>query len=68
MMQLRETTARSIDEFVSIACGLGRDAARRGAISSQIAANKSRLYRDGECIAGLETFLKTAVRGKRAQS
>jgi predicted O-linked N-acetylglucosamine transferase (SPINDLY family) len=66
MMQLRETTARSIDEFVSIACGLGRDAARRGAISSQIAANKSRLYRDGECIAGLETFLKTAVRGKRA--
>jgi predicted O-linked N-acetylglucosamine transferase (SPINDLY family) len=64
MMGVGETTARSIDEFVAIACSLGRDAARRGAISAQIATNKSRLYRDGECIAGLERFLDTAVRGR----
>jgi hypothetical protein len=31
------------------------------AASSRIAANKHRLYRDLDCIAGLESFLEQAV-------
>jgi predicted O-linked N-acetylglucosamine transferase (SPINDLY family) len=62
MMQIRGTTARTTDEYVSIASTLGRDAGVRSEISAQIAANKNRVYRDGACVAGLEAFLETAVR------
>jgi predicted O-linked N-acetylglucosamine transferase (SPINDLY family) len=63
MMQLDGTTARSVDEYVAIASRLGRDAVARSEISSRIAGNKHRVYRDGDCIAGLEAFLERAVRG-----
>jgi protein O-GlcNAc transferase len=66
MMNVRDTTARTLDEYVSMASLLGRDEARRKDISSQIAANKHRLYRDLQCIAGLQTFLEEAVRKPRA--
>jgi protein O-GlcNAc transferase len=62
MMQLHETTARSIDEYVSIASRLGRDEAARRQFSARIAANKHRVYCDLDCIAGLEAFLDRAVR------
>jgi protein O-GlcNAc transferase len=62
MMDVRETTAQSVSEFVAIASGLGRDASRRREVSSHVAANKHRLYRDLDCIAGLESFLDQAVR------
>jgi predicted O-linked N-acetylglucosamine transferase (SPINDLY family) len=62
MMDVRETTAHSIDAFVVIAATLGRDAAKRREASSRIAANKHRLYRDLDCIAGLELFLERVVR------
>jgi hypothetical protein len=62
MMGVGETTAQSIDEFVAIAATLGRDAAKRGEASAWIAANKHRVYRDLDCIAGLESFLERAVR------
>jgi protein O-GlcNAc transferase len=65
MMDIRETTARTIDEYVSMAGVLGRNAARRIELSGRIAANKHRVYRDRDCIAALETFLDGAVR-KRA--
>ncbi len=63
MMQLRETTARSIDEYVSIASRLGRNEATRRKISSRVAVNKHRVYCDLDCIAGLEAFLDRTVRG-----
>jgi predicted O-linked N-acetylglucosamine transferase (SPINDLY family) len=62
MMEIRETTAWTIDEYVSIAGVLGRDAAKRTGLSAEIANNKHRVYRDRECIAGLEAFLERAVR------
>jgi len=62
MMGAGETTAHSVDELVSIASALGRDATLRGEVSSRIAANKHRLYRDPDCIAGLESFLEQVAR------
>jgi protein O-GlcNAc transferase len=62
MMQIGETTARTIEEYVSIASALGRSADLRGNISARVAEKKSRVYRDRECIAGLESFLDAAVR------
>jgi protein O-GlcNAc transferase len=62
MMDVRETTARSIDEYVSIASLLGRTTAKRTELSARIANNKHRLYRDRDCIVALEAFLDSAVR------
>jgi predicted O-linked N-acetylglucosamine transferase (SPINDLY family) len=62
MMDVRETTARTIDEYVSIAGSLGRDTTRRAEISARIARRKHRIYRDHDCIAALEAFLDRAVR------
>jgi protein O-GlcNAc transferase len=66
MMQIVETTARTIDEYVSIASVLGRDAGLRSQMSTRIAEQKSRVYRDRECVAGLEAFLEEAVCKPRA--
>jgi predicted O-linked N-acetylglucosamine transferase (SPINDLY family) len=66
MMKVRDTTARTLDEYVTMASLLGRDEARRKDLSSQIAANKHRLYRDLQCIAGLQSFLEETVRKPRA--
>jgi hypothetical protein len=57
-------TARTIDEYVSIAGFLGRTNAKRTELSTQIANNKHCVYRDRTCIAALEAFLDRAVRTK----
>jgi predicted O-linked N-acetylglucosamine transferase (SPINDLY family) len=62
MMEVRETTARTIDEYVSIAGLLGRDRAKRTELSERIASSKHRVYRDRECIIAMEAFLERAVR------
>jgi protein O-GlcNAc transferase len=62
MMEVRGTTARTIDEYVSIAAALGRDTAKRAELSAQIANSKHRVYRDRDCIVALEVFLEGAVR------
>jgi predicted O-linked N-acetylglucosamine transferase (SPINDLY family) len=67
MMDVRETTARTIDEYVSITGLLGRDMAKRTELSARIASNKHRVYRDRHCIAALETFLERAVRNSAIQ-
>jgi predicted O-linked N-acetylglucosamine transferase (SPINDLY family) len=61
MMDLRETIARTVDDYVAIASRLGLDRAKRASLSSRIAKSKHRVYRDGECIAALEAFLEQAV-------
>jgi len=61
MMNIRDTTARTIDEYVSIAASL-RNGARRSELSARIAENKHRVYRDRDCIVALEAFLDRAVR------
>jgi protein O-GlcNAc transferase len=62
MMELRTTTARTIDEYVSIAGILGRHRAKRDGLSADIADKKHRIYRDRACIVALETFLIEAIR------
>jgi protein O-GlcNAc transferase len=64
MMGVRETTARTIDEYVSIACVLGRSSAKRSEMSGRISSNKHRVYRDRDCIVALEAFLDGAVRNR----
>jgi predicted O-linked N-acetylglucosamine transferase (SPINDLY family) len=66
MMNVRDTTARTVDEYISMASALGRNEQRRKDVSSEIAANKHRVYRDLQCIAGLQSFLEEAVRKPRA--
>jgi protein O-GlcNAc transferase len=62
LMDIRETTARTIDEYVSIAGLLGRNVKKRTELSAKIANNKHRVYRDRDSIAALEAFLDRAVR------
>jgi predicted O-linked N-acetylglucosamine transferase (SPINDLY family) len=68
MMDISETTARTIDEYVSIAGLLGRTSAKRAELSAEIANKKHRVYRDRTCIAALEAFLDRAVRKGRPPS
>jgi predicted O-linked N-acetylglucosamine transferase (SPINDLY family) len=67
MMDLRGTTARTVDEFISIAGLLGRNTAKRAESSAEIASKKHRVYRDRECIVALEAFLDKAVRNGDAK-
>ncbi len=62
MMDVRATTAWTVDEYVSIASSLGRNKARRIELSAEIAEKKNRVYRDRDCIVALETFLDGAAR------
>ena len=66
MMDLRENTAHTIDEYVSMAVHLGRDREKRIELAGRIATRKHRLYRDRDCIAALEAFLEKAVRTERS--
>jgi predicted O-linked N-acetylglucosamine transferase (SPINDLY family) len=62
MMGIGETTAQTIDEYVSIAVGLALSPQARMALKSKIAQNKHRLYRDRDCVLALETFLARVAR------
>ncbi len=62
MMGVGETIARSLDDYVAIATGLGRNPAARAAVRAKVAANKHRVYRDRACITALEDFLDRAAR------
>ena len=62
MMGVTETIADTVDGYVEIATQLGIDADLRKTIGAQIAANKSKLYRDQSTIDALEALLERAVR------
>jgi protein O-GlcNAc transferase len=64
MMNVRETMARTIDEYVSIAGLLGRNRAKRAELSAELVNRKHRIYRDRESIVALEAFLDRAVRNR----
>jgi hypothetical protein len=66
-MDVGETTAQTIDEYVSIAVLLGLNPAKRTELSARIASRKHRVYRDRNCIAALEAFLDDAVRNNGAK-
>lgn len=62
MLEIPETIASTVDEFIAIATRLTRDPQERQTIKARIAANKHRLYRDRACITALEDFLEASVR------
>ena len=65
-MDIRETIAGSLDDYVEIAAGLARNPSHRAALSARIRENKPRVFNDRECIDGLEDFLVKAVHREQA--
>ena len=68
LMQVTDTVAASVDDYVSLAVGLARDsvvASRRSRRGSPVA--KNRLYRDDTCIAALQEFLLAVTQGERSR-
>ena len=57
-----ETIADTVEGYVEIATRLGMDDDLRKAISAQVAANKSKLYRDQSTIDALADFVVYATR------
>jgi predicted O-linked N-acetylglucosamine transferase (SPINDLY family) len=63
MMDVTETIANSIDEYISIAARLARDVPWLMAIKAKVSTNKHRIYRDNACITALEQFLNHVASG-----
>ena len=61
MMDMPETIANTIDDFVVLAARLAKDPGQRQALGRRIADNKHKLYRDRTCITALEDFLERSV-------
>jgi protein O-GlcNAc transferase len=61
MMDVKETIAAGLDEYVSLAAKLGKDAAWREDIAKRISVHKHRLYHDKTCISYLEDFFRKAA-------
>jgi predicted O-linked N-acetylglucosamine transferase (SPINDLY family) len=61
MLGLPELIAPDPEGFVALAVALGRDPARRKALSARIAVSKHRLYRDQDAIDGLTAYLAEAA-------
>jgi predicted O-linked N-acetylglucosamine transferase (SPINDLY family) len=66
MMAMPEMIAETIDDYVTLAVRIGKDAGWRSELRSRIAGDKHRLYRDRTCILALEAFLEAAARPEGA--
>ena len=62
-MDVVDTIAGSVEDYVSIAVRLGQDSGWRNELRQRIAARKHRVYRDTDCIAALADFLDSVARG-----
>jgi predicted O-linked N-acetylglucosamine transferase (SPINDLY family) len=63
MMDVTETIAESVEDYISIAARLANNPDERSMVSRKVADRKNRVYRDHECIAALEDFIDRAARG-----
>lgn len=63
-MQVTETIAHSLDDYVAKAVDLSRDPDARRAIRAKVARNKQQVFRDRSYITALETFLEERVRSR----
>jgi predicted O-linked N-acetylglucosamine transferase (SPINDLY family) len=63
MLDVSETIATTIDDYVAIAARLGQDRQFRQTISARMAANRSKVYRDRASVTALEDFIERSVRG-----
>jgi len=62
MMNITETIAATLDNYIKIAVQLGQFPEWRETISKKIATNRLLLYRDKTCIVTLEDFLERVVK------
>jgi predicted O-linked N-acetylglucosamine transferase (SPINDLY family) len=62
VMGLHDAIAKTVDDYVAMAVGLGRDPLKREVMGRRIAEAKHRVYRDRGAIAALEEFLESVVR------
>lgn len=63
MMGVETTIADTTDEYISIAVRLAQNTQWRNDISAMIAHNKHKIFRDRDCIKGLEKFLRDVSSG-----
>ncbi len=70
MMDVTETIAETVNEYVSIAVRLAIDLTWRAEIRSRIASNKYKIFGDTVSVSALERFFDAAVRaeGERSDS
>jgi predicted O-linked N-acetylglucosamine transferase (SPINDLY family) len=61
MMGVTNTIGSTVDDYVSLAVRLGLNADWRHQVRKKMAENKNRVYRDMNCIKGLEAFIEEAV-------
>ena len=61
LMEAEETVAKDLEDYVRISVRLALDERWRIHITSQILANKFRVYNDLEAVRGLERFLAKVV-------
>jgi protein O-GlcNAc transferase len=61
MLDVTETIASTIEEYVAIAARLAQDASWRVSVVRRMSADKERIYRDMTAIHALESFLEDAV-------
>jgi predicted O-linked N-acetylglucosamine transferase (SPINDLY family) len=61
MLDVTETIASTMEEYVALAARLAQDASWRVSVRRRMSANKERIYRDMTAIHALENFLEDAV-------
>jgi predicted O-linked N-acetylglucosamine transferase (SPINDLY family) len=64
MMEITETIARNVDEYIDISIRLAQNTDWRNKLGTLISVRKHRLYRDPACIFALEDFLERAARSR----
>ena len=64
MMDVTETIAETVDDYVSIAIRLALNIQWRMSVRRRIADNKHRIYRDRSCVAALGDFLNHVARNE----
>jgi protein O-GlcNAc transferase len=67
MMDISETIAGTIDDYIALAVRIATDSSWRAEIRRRIAHSKHRLYRDRASIAALESFLERTARSRHAE-
>jgi protein O-GlcNAc transferase len=63
MLDIPDTIAASVDDYVAIAIRLGQDADFRRQMAARMAENRDKVYRDRAPITALEDIIEIAVRG-----
>jgi predicted O-linked N-acetylglucosamine transferase (SPINDLY family) len=63
-IEVTETIASSVDEYIDLAIRLGKEADFRREISEKVRERSDVLFQDEEAIRGLEKFYEKVIEGK----